>query len=115
MDHKKFPHLATAQLMCQKKDMPTTVIELEPLKWLRCVEKAGLVNLLWVPHYYCTPMTVFVIRQLLCLVHDGWLWLEEPIPITDHLIHWISWLPYSGEDPAKISEGKGGGWPLRKQ
>ena len=53
-------------------------------------------------------MTVFIIRHLLCLVYDGCLWLEEPIPITDHLTHWITQLPYSGEDPANLSEGKGG-------
>ena len=51
-------------------------------------------------------MTIYVIRQLLCLVHDGCLWLEEPIPITDHLIHRITWLPCKGEDPANISEVK---------
>ena len=66
------------------------VIELEPHKWLRGVEKAGLLNLLWVPHYHCTPVTIFVIRQLLCLVHDGCLWLEESIPIIDYLIHRIT-------------------------
>ena len=27
-DHEKFPHWATAQLMCQKKNMPARVIEL---------------------------------------------------------------------------------------
>jgi len=41
-------------------------------------------------------------------MHDGFLWLEEPIPITDHLIHHITWLPYSRENPANVSEGKGG-------
>lgn len=32
--------------------------------------------------------------------------MEEPIPITDHLIHYITWLPCKGEDPTDISEGK---------
>jgi len=34
--------------------------------------------------------------------------LEDPIPITNHSIHWITQLPFSGEDPIKISKGKGG-------
>jgi len=34
------------------------------------------------------------------------LWLEEPIPISDHLIHHITQLPCKGDDPADISEGK---------
>ena len=57
-------------------------------------------------HYHCAPEIIFVIRQLLYLVHDGFLWLEEPIPITDHLIHRITLLPCKGEDPTDISEGK---------
>jgi len=46
MDHKKFPHLATTQLMKPKKITVVGVIELEPHKWLHGVEKAGLLNLL---------------------------------------------------------------------
>jgi len=72
------------------------------------LEKARLLNLLWVLHYHRTLVTIFIIKQLLCLVHDGCLWLEEPIPITHHLIHQITWLPYLGEDPTNILEGKGG-------
>ena len=53
-------------------------------------------------HFHHTPITIFVIRQLLCLVHDGYLWLEEPIPITVELIHRISRLPYKGRDPTEI-------------
>lgn len=51
-------------------------------------------------------MTIFVIRNLLCLVHDGCLWLEEPIPIMKHLIHHVTRLPCKGEDPEAISDGK---------
>jgi len=107
-DHEKFPHLVTEYLMCQLIDTTAGTIELVPWTWLKGVEKVGLLNLLSVPHYHRAPVTIFVIRQLLCLVHDGCLWLEEPIPITYHLIHQITRLPYSGEDPANISEGKGG-------
>ena len=39
-------------------------------------------------------------------MHDGCLWLEEPIPITDHLILRITQLPYKGEDPVDISDRK---------
>ena len=41
-------------------------------------------------------------------MHDGCLWLEEPILIMDHLIHHIIWLQWKGEDPTDISEGKSG-------
>ena len=93
MDHEKFPRLMTTQLMHQKKDALTGIIELEQCKWLRRVEKVGLLNLLWVSYYHRALVIIFVIRQLLCLVHDGCLCMEEPIPIIDHLIHRISWLP----------------------
>lgn len=83
-------------------------IQLEMRTWLRGVEKARLLKLLWVPHYHHTPVIIFIIRQLPCLVQDGCLLLEVPIPIADHLIHRITRLPYSGEDPANIAEGKGG-------
>ena len=58
------------------------------------------------PHYHRAPVTIFIIRQLLYLVHDGCLWLEEPIPITNHLNHRITRLPCKVEDPTNISEGK---------
>jgi len=50
------------------------------------------------------PITIFVIRQLLCLVHDGYLWLEEPIPIMINLIHWSYRLPYKGKDLVTIAK-----------
>lgn len=71
------------------------------------MEKARLLNLLWVLHFHHAPITIFIIKQLLCLVHDGYLWLEEPIPITANLIHCVFRLPYKGKDPATISKGKG--------
>jgi len=76
MDSEKLPHLAAEKLIKQK--------------WLRGVEKATSLHLRWIPHYHHVPITIFVIKQLLCLVHDGYLWLEEPIPITADLIHRIS-------------------------
>jgi len=99
-DSEKFPHLETESLM--KQSMEGSVTTLEPRKWLRGVEKAGLLHLLWIPHFHCVLITIFVIRQLLFLVHDGYLWMEEPIPITTDLIHRISRLPCKGKDPMVI-------------
>jgi len=69
-DNEKFPHLATAQLMKPEKNTMARVIDLEPHKWLREVEEAGLLNLLWVAHYHRTPITIVFIMQLLCMVHE---------------------------------------------
>lgn len=89
VDSKKFPQLAVEKLMKQK--------------WLHGVEKARLLHLCWIPHYHRALITIFVIKQLLCLVHDGYLCLEEPIPITANLIHQISRLPVKGHDPMAIA------------
>lgn len=61
-NHKKFLDLATTKLMRQRKNLMAGTIELELRTWLRRVEKAGLLNILCVPHYHCAPVTVFVIR-----------------------------------------------------
>lgn len=41
-------------------------------------------------------------------MHDGYLWLEKPIPITDILIHRITRLPHSRQNLAKEFGGKVG-------
>lgn len=61
-DHKKFPHLATMQIMRLKKNTAVGVIELKPHKWLRKVEKVGLLNLIWVLHYHHASVNIFVIK-----------------------------------------------------
>ena len=66
------------------------------------MEEVGLPHLLSIPHFHQAPGMIFVIRKLLCLVHNGYLWLEEPIPITAELIHRISRLPCTRRDPVEI-------------
>jgi len=100
--------------MCRIIDTTTQIIALELRKWLRGVDKVGLLNLLWVPHYNHTPIIVLVIKQLLCLVHNGCLWLEEPMPIIHRLIHRITRLPYTRENLAMMFGRKGGKQALAK-
>ena len=88
------------------KDSGVTMIE--PRKWVKGVDKAGSLNLLWVPHYNHMPIIMVVIKQLLCLVHDGCMWLEEPILITDMLIHRITRLLHVGENQTMAFGGKAG-------
>lgn len=95
VDAEQFPHLETNTFMTCVFSKYSGVIALEPRKWIRGVEKAGLLNMLWVLHYNCAPITLIVIKQLLFLVHDGCLWLVELILITDMLIHKITLLPHS--------------------
>lgn len=64
--------------------------------------------MLWVSHYNRTVVMVLVVKQLLCLVDDGCLWLDEPIPNTDRLIHRITRFLYTSENLAIIFGEKGG-------
>lgn len=79
----------------------TGVTKLELVKWVHRVQLAGLLHMLFLPHFHRSNISTQCVRQLLNLVHDGCLWLGEPIPITDMLIHIITKLPYKGADPAK--------------
>jgi len=83
-----------------------TMLEIE--EWVCGVKHSGLLNLLWVTHYHRTPINTICVCQLLILVHDGFLWLGGPIPITDMLIHKITHLPYKGANPAKDFGGNNG-------
>lgn len=104
-DTTKFPHLATSELMEQSAE--GTVTTLQPKEWMRKVEKAELLCLLSIPHFLWPPITILVIRQLLCLVHDGYLWLDKPIHITIEPIHRISLLPCEGRDQREIVDKSG--------
>lgn len=67
------------------------------------MEEVRLLHLLSIPHFHRAPITIFVIKKFIFLVHDGYLWLEEPIPIMVKLILQISQLPYTGRDPTKTA------------
>jgi len=56
VDLTKFLHLSMDTFMkcIVYKDMG--VIALETEEWARGVEKFGLLNLLWVPHYHHAPI-----------------------------------------------------------
>jgi len=99
MDGENFPYLQTKNLMKKSKEGFVTTLELQ--KWMRGVEKVRLLHLLWIPHFHHAAIMILVIRQLLCLVHDGYPWLEEPIPITVELIHRILSFPVREGTPQK--------------
>lgn len=107
-DAEHFPHLVTDTLMHRVFYKVFGVIALDPRQWIKGVDKVGLLNLLWVSHYNRAYITLIVIKQLLCLVHDGCLWLGDPIPIIDMLIHRINLLLHSSLNPAMVFGKKTG-------
>jgi len=100
-DHERFAQFVTKNYMKQIYYKDSGVTMLEPIEWINGVDKSGLLNLLWVPHYHCSNITTTYIRQLLNLVHDGCLWLGTPIPIMDMLVHKITLLPHEGLNLAR--------------
>ena len=83
------------------------VTTLQRKEWLQKVENDGFLCLLSFPHFLWPPITILVIRQLLCLVHNGYLWIGKPIQIMAELIHRISLLPCEGRDPREIVDKSG--------
>ena len=58
VDNEKFPKLEMESLM--KQSMKGPIITLELRKWLCGVEKAGLLHLLWIPHFHARPSPFFI-------------------------------------------------------
>jgi hypothetical protein len=62
--------------------------------------------MLKVPHFGCNPTIAAVVRHLLLLVHDGYLWLGRKILIDTKLIWRIAHLSFEGPNPAIDFVGK---------
>lgn len=105
VDTTKFSHLAIGALMEQSAEGMVTA--LQPKEWLRKVEKVGLLCLLSIPHFLWPPITMLVIRNFLCLVHEDILWIGKPVSITTELVHRILQLPCEGRDPREIVDRSG--------
>ena len=101
-DRVKFPHLTTDALMDRK--IEGTVKTLQPKTWLQKVDKSRLLFLSSIPHFLQPPITMLVINQLLCLIHEDILWVGKPVCITAELVHQVSHLPCDGRDPWEITD-----------
>ena len=54
-----------------------------------------------VPHFGCSTQVTVVVKQLLALVHDGYLWIRnQKITINRELIHQITGLLTEGPEPS---------------
>lgn len=97
-----FPHLAMEKLMDQKVE--GTVTTLLPKEWLQKVDRAGFLCLLSIPQFLQLPITMLVIKQFLCLVHEDILWVGKPVSIIAKLVDQVLHLPYEGRDPREITD-----------
>lgn len=76
------------------------------MKWVVRIQHAGLLNMLYVPHFRWSNINTICVGQLLELVHDGHLWFGQVILIDDILIWRIIALPYQGANPNDVFVGK---------
>ena len=73
---------------------------LEIKQWATSLDLAGLLKMLNVPHFGRRTQVTIVVKQLLALIHDGYLWIgDKKIIINGELIHRITGLPMAGPDP----------------
>ncbi len=70
------------------------------------LERSGLPNLLEIPHFGRGTEVNAVVRVLLSCVHGGYLWLSNRIDLNVDLIHCITGLSKTGQDPQTHISGK---------
>ena len=54
---------------------------LQPKKWTKGLANTKILNLLEIPHFGRGKDVNNCIKQLLVVLHGGFLWLEEPVSI----------------------------------
>ena len=74
-DHEKFPQFAPGTYLHSVCYQETSVTLLEVKQWAAGLDKAGLLKMLDVPHFERSTQVTVVFKQLLALVHDGYLWI----------------------------------------
>jgi hypothetical protein len=60
----------------------------------------GILNLLEIPHFGRGNDFKNYVKQLLVVLHGGFLWMGRPMPIDVELIYFIIGLPSNDEKPA---------------
>ena len=72
--------------------------------WVAGLDNAGLLKVLDIPHFGRSIQVTIVAKQLLALVHDGYLSIgDQQIPIDASLINKITGLSMVGPDPGKAT------------
>jgi hypothetical protein len=98
-DTNKFPEFVQQVYMESLGTGPLGDPILQPKQWVTGLENTGILNLLEIPHFGWGKDVNNCIKQLLAVLHGGFLWLEEPVSIDVELISFITGLPSNGEKP----------------
>ena len=73
---------------------------LKSMEWTKGLSRAGLTNMLFMPHFGRSVQVNAYVKQLLFYFHRRCLWLDHPYPINVELISRITSLQKEGDDPA---------------
>ena len=75
-------------------------------EWIKKLAPLGLLNLLRIPNFGQSPELNAVVKVLLSYVHNGYLWLDQPIDLNVDVIHRMTGLSKVGADPSTHFVGK---------
>ena len=97
--YKLYPHFRRDRYMTIQRNLRTKRDEFVPMAHASHLAESGLPNLLEIPHFGRGPEVNAIVRMLLSCVHGGYLWLGSPIDVFVDLIHRITGLSKTGNDP----------------
>jgi hypothetical protein len=99
LDLEKFPQFQADRYMCRRIDPVMNAKTLALQEWIEKLPPPGLLNLLRIPHFACSPKLNAVVKVLLSCIYDGYLWLDRKIDVNVDVIHRITGLSKVGVDP----------------
>ena len=105
-DYKLYPHFRRDRYMTIQRNPRTKRDEFVPMDHAQHLAKSGLLDLLEIPHFGRGPEVNVVVRMLLSCVHGGYLWLGTRVDVGVDLIHRITGLSKTGNDPKINIDGK---------
>ena len=92
--------------MCKKIDPVTQAEVLATQQFIKQLGPLGLVNILCIPHFACSPKLNVIVKVLLSCVHDDYLCLDCKIDMNVNAIHHITGLSKVGADLTSHFVGK---------
>ena len=105
LDDIKFPQFQVDWYMAMIVNPTTKVEALTPQAWIASLQPSRL-NLLQSPHFGRSNEINAVVKFLLSCMHGGHIWLDCKVDITIDLIHQITGLSKTGENPMTHFMGK---------
>ena len=86
--------------MVSSQPDPTEAQVPRPMEWVEGFIHAGLMNLLFMPHFGHILQVNNYVKQQLVFFHSGFLWLDRPYMFDVELISVITSLQKKGDEPA---------------